>query len=50
VEDIFGFVLFHCCFPVAEGVECDLVESWVLEFAGCPLRCPTNELRYPRSS
>ena len=34
VEDVFGFVVFHCCFVVAECVEADLHESWVLEFVG----------------
>ncbi len=34
MEDIFGFVVLHGCFPVAEGVEGDLVDSWVLEFVG----------------
>jgi hypothetical protein len=35
VKDVFGFVVFHSCFPVSESVEGDLVDSWVLEFAGC---------------
>jgi hypothetical protein len=28
VEDIFGFVVFHGCFPVPESVKGDFVESW----------------------
>jgi len=32
VEDVFGFVVFHGGFPVAEGVERDLCEPWILEF------------------
>ena len=33
MKDVFGFVVFHCCFPVSEGVEGDLVDSLILEFA-----------------
>jgi hypothetical protein len=32
VEDVFGSVVLHGCFPVAEGVEGYAVDSWVLEF------------------
>ena len=32
VEDVFGFVVFHGGFPVAECVECDVFDSWVVEF------------------
>ena len=31
VKDIFGFCVFGCGFPVSEGVEFDLEESWVLQ-------------------
>ena len=34
VEDVFGFVVFHGCFPVSKSVEGDFVESWVSEFMG----------------
>ena len=34
VEDVFGFVIFHCGFPVSECVEGYLRYSWVFEF-GC---------------
>ena len=33
VEDVFGFVVFHRCFPVSECVEGYLVDSWVSEFS-----------------
>ena len=32
VQDISGFVVFHGCFPVPEGVEVDLSDSVVFEF------------------
>ena len=35
VEDVFCSVVFHGGFPVAEGVEGNLVDSWVLEFVCC---------------
>jgi hypothetical protein len=35
VEDVFGSVVFHGGFPVAEGVEGNLVDSWVLGFVCC---------------
>jgi hypothetical protein len=40
MKDIFGFVVFHGCFPMAESVECDFVKSWVLEFVGCSFALP----------
>jgi len=32
VEDIFGFGVFHGCFPVSERVEVDFVYAVILEF------------------
>ena len=32
VEDVSGFMVFHCCFPVAESVKADLLKSGVFEF------------------
>jgi len=34
VEDVFGAVVFGGGFPVAEGVEADAEESWIVEFFG----------------
>jgi len=34
VHYAFCFVVFHCSFPVSEGVEVDLEEFWVVEFFG----------------
>ena len=35
VEDVFGSVVFHGGFPMSEGVEGYLVDSWVLKFDCC---------------
>jgi hypothetical protein len=35
MDYVFGFVVFHGGFPVAEGVEGYLVDSRVLEFVCC---------------
>jgi len=32
VDDVFGFVVFHCCFPVSECVKRYSEYSLVLEF------------------
>jgi hypothetical protein len=33
-EDVFGFGVFHGGFPMAEGVEADLLDSWIPQFGG----------------
>jgi hypothetical protein len=32
VQDIFGFSVFHGCFPMPESVEVDFADTVVLEF------------------
>jgi hypothetical protein len=39
VEDIFGFMLFHGCFPVSECVQVYFFEAWVLEFESDAFVC-----------
>jgi len=34
MQDVFGFVIFHGCFPVSKGVEVYLEHSEVAEFVG----------------
>jgi hypothetical protein len=34
VKNVLGLVVFHCGFPVSEGVEFDLEEPWVLQLGG----------------
>ena len=47
VKDVFRLMVFHRCFPVAEGVKGYLPESWVSELLGCS--CSLSLVR-PRES
>jgi len=44
VEDVSGFVVFHCGFPVAECVKVDLKQPWILKLLGKVLSLLLEEL------
>ena len=39
VQNIFGAVIFHCCFEVAEGFEANLEEAWIIDSRATRSRC-----------